>query len=93
VILSGDVPDRSSLRGFVGRSAELASFERAVTGARRGDPSVLLVGGDAGMGKSTLVVEAAARAGVALHVGRCVPMGGDVISLAPLADLLRQVRR
>ena len=30
---------------------------------------------------------------VALYLGRCVHIGGDVIPLAPLGDLLRQVRR
>ena len=54
---------------------------------------MLLVGGDAGIGKSTLVAEGARRAGADLFVGRCVPMGGEVIPLAPLVELLRNVRR
>ena len=78
---------------FVGRDNELAVFERAVEAARSGLPSVLLVGGEAGIGKSTLIAEAARRNGAELMVGRCLPMGGDVIPLAPLADLLRAVRR
>jgi DNA-binding NarL/FixJ family response regulator len=87
------VSDRSPNPDFVGRTDELALFERAFASARDGVPSILLVGGDAGIGKSTLTMEAAQRAGVPLHAGRCVPMGGDVIPLAPLVDLLRQVRR
>ena len=87
------MPEPSSTTAFVGRRGELAVFERAVDVARRGGPAVLLVGGDAGIGKSTLVTEGARRAGVDLFVGRCVPMGGEVIPLAPLAELLRDVRR
>ncbi len=97
ILASGDtgssVPERSSSTDFVGRRVELAAFERAVDAAGVGRPGVLLVGGDAGIGKSTLVVEGARRAGAELVVGRCVPMGGDVIPLAPLVELLRNVRR
>jgi DNA-binding CsgD family transcriptional regulator len=78
---------------FVGRAQELATFERAVANARSGVPSVLLVGGDAGIGKSRLITEAARQAAVDLHLGRCMCLGGDEIALAPLADLLRQLRR
>ena len=85
--------ERSQIRNFVGRSEELAGFERALASARRGVPVLLLVSGEAGIGKSTFVSEAAAGSDVALHLGRCVQMGGDVIPLAPLADLLRQVSR
>ncbi|MCU1355960.1 MAG: LuxR family transcriptional regulator [Acidimicrobiales bacterium] len=87
------MPDRSSNRGFVGRTQELSAFERAVVSARDGLPAVLLVSGEAGIGKTTILREGAARCELALHVGRCVQMGGDAIPLAPLADLLRQVDR
>ena len=87
------MPEPSSTTAFVGRREELAVFERAVDVARRGSPAVLLVGGDAGIGKSSLVTEGARHAGVDLFVGQCVPMGGEVIPLAPLAGLLRAVRR
>jgi len=87
------MPSRPPSEDFVGRGSELAIFERAVVDARQGLPSVLLVGGDAGIGKTTIVAEGAARADVALYLGRPTHIGGDVIPLAPLADLLRQVRR
>ena len=86
------MPDRLHNPDFVGRNEELALFERAFAEAADGVPSTLLVGGDAGIGKSTLIAEAAERAGVHAYVGRCVPIGGDVIPLAPLADMLRQIR-
>ncbi len=87
------MPNHSPSKDFIGRSAELDSFERAIDDARKGMPSVLLVGGEAGIGKTTIVSEGAARADVALYLARSTHIGGDVIPLAPLADLLRQVRR
>lgn len=87
--MGGRVPTQH----FVGRTEELAAFERAVTNARAGVPSVILVGGDAGIGKSTLVAEAARSGNVELHLGRCMHLGGEAVALAPLADLLRQIRR
>ncbi len=93
MILGGVVSDRSSTEDFVGRSAELATFEQAILDPRNGLPSVLLVGGDAGIGKSTIVRQGASRAGLALYLGRSTHIGGDTIPLAPVADLVRQVRR
>jgi DNA-binding CsgD family transcriptional regulator/tetratricopeptide (TPR) repeat protein len=87
------VPDRLATEGFVGRRAELMIIERAIVDARKGLPSVVLVGGDAGIGKTTIVSESALRAGVVAYLGRSTHIGGDAIPLAPLADMLRQVRR
>src|SRR4051794_10373308 len=87
------MPDPPSATKFVGRGDELTTLERAVAAARQGAPSALLVGGEAGIGKSTLVTEGVRRADARLIVGRCVPRGGELIPLAPLAELLRNVRR
>lgn len=81
------------MSGFVGRRDELASFARAVASASDRRPVVLLVSGDAGIGKTALVTEAAGRASVPLLVGRCVPIGGEAVPLAPLSDLVRSLRR
>ena len=89
----GIVHDRLPATDFVGRRGELATFDRAIVDARNGLPSVVLVSGDAGIGKTTIVSETAVRAGVGLYMGRSTHIGGDTIPLAPLADLLRQVRR
>jgi DNA-binding CsgD family transcriptional regulator len=91
--LTAIVHDRLPASDFVGRLAELATFERAIDDARHGLPSLVLVSGEAGIGKTTIVGESAAQAGVALYLGRSTHIGGDSIPLAPLADLLRQVRR
>jgi DNA-binding NarL/FixJ family response regulator len=77
----------------VGRDDELAVFQRAVARAAEGQPGVVLVSGDPGIGKSTLLFEAARLSGTRLYLGRCVHVGGDAIPLAPLVDLIRQVER
>src|SRR5688572_2796500 len=84
---------RGGSNPIVGRDDELARFADAVARAGDGQPSVLLVSGDPGIGKSTLLAEAARRTGVATYVGRCVHVGGDAIALAPVVDLVRQVQR
>lgn len=59
--------------GFVGRSEELRILERAVADATNGRPRIVLVTGEAGIGKTTLVSEVARRAeenGARIAVGR-----------------------
>jgi DNA-binding CsgD family transcriptional regulator len=80
-------------RAFVGRAVELGVFAQAIDDARLGVPSVLLVGAEAGMGKTTLLTEAAGRASAQLLVGRCLQLGGAVVPLGPLVDLLRHLQR
>src|SRR3954465_10638215 len=46
---------------FVGRSDEFAVLLAAARAAQASPPSIVLVGGEAGVGKSRLVAEAAAR--------------------------------
>jgi hypothetical protein len=48
------MPHLFGIREVVWRTAELATVGRAVDGARKGVPSVLPIGGDAGIGKSAL---------------------------------------
>ena len=80
-------------RPVVGRDRELAVFRRAAARAAEGQPGVVLVSSDAGIGKSTLLSEATRFTGTQLYLGRCVHVDGNTIPLAPLVDLIRQVRR
>src|SRR4051812_50111397 len=50
---------------FIGREAELATLTAALDAAVGGDPAVVLLSGEAGVGKTRLVEEAAERAGEA----------------------------
>src|SRR2546430_16543494 len=56
----------------IGRESELSSLEDALLAALRGDGGVVILGGEAGMGKTRLVSELTARA-QRLH---CAVMSG-----------------
>ena len=76
---------------IVGRSAELGQM-RDLLGLAEADQSVvLLVSGDAGVGKTRLLTEfgaEAARRGFTVLSGRCVELA-DTVPYLPLADALR----
>jgi predicted ATPase len=82
---------------FVGRAGELDQLARAMARAASGTPSIILVGGEAGIGKSRLVAEAvASAAGRESFVlrGSCVDLGGDDgLPFAPIAEALRELVR
>src|SRR3982074_1581829 len=81
---------------FVGRGAELASMLAAFESAVMGDPTVVIVGGEAGVGKTRLVEEVAARARDAdarVLIGSCIELGGAGLPLSPVVDALRSLMR
>ena len=72
---------------FVGRRAEPAAVVDAAVRARSGEPGVVLVGGEASVGKSRLVDEVAAwerSDGFRVLCGQCVELGADGLPFAPL---------
>jgi len=76
---------------LVGRDAELSRLLGMLDSAAAGQPVVTLVSGDAGVGKTRLVTELAARArqrGFTVLSGRCAELG-DAVPYLPLADALR----
>ncbi|HWC67402.1 MAG TPA: AAA family ATPase [Acidimicrobiales bacterium] len=79
---------------FVGRRAELARLEEAVRAARRGQRAVVILGGEAGIGKTTLVTEVARRArdgGAEVLVGGCLDLDLGGVPYAPLVEALRDL--
>ncbi|MEU8280181.1 AAA family ATPase [Microbispora bryophytorum] len=79
---------------FVGRQEELASIAREAAQVAAGAVRLVLVGGEAGVGKTRLVEEAA-QAAAGLHVlwGHCVELGPEGLPLAPLVEALRMLAR
>ncbi|MCP3422885.1 ATP-binding protein [Nocardioides pinisoli] len=71
---------------IAGRRTELAVVRDHLAG--RG--GLLVVTGEAGIGKSTLVHAAAARTDTHVAVGRCLPFSTDV-PLMPVVELLRSI--
>ncbi|MFC6082910.1 helix-turn-helix transcriptional regulator [Sphaerisporangium aureirubrum] len=81
---------------FVGRQEELAVLSAAAAAARAGTPGFVLVGGEAGVGKTRLAEEAASaaeEAGMRVLTGHCVELGPEGLPLAPLVDALRALTR
>ncbi len=79
---------------FVGRRGDLEAVADAFAQARHSDPAVVIVSGEAGVGKTRLVEEASAAARTAggrVIAGGCVELGGDAMPLSPLAEALRSL--
>ncbi|MFF8729627.1 AAA family ATPase [Streptomyces sp. NPDC015171] len=91
----GPVETRSVSPVFVGRADELATLNDALARAAAAEPQALLLGGEAGVGKTRLVEEfgaaAAGRAAV-VAVGGCVEIGADGLPFAPFSTALRALR-
>jgi predicted ATPase len=89
----GDVPQPSV--PFVGRDDALKQLDAALARAVAGEGSVVLVHGEAGIGKTRLCEQAGrahrSRGGLVL-VGRAAPEE-SAISFGPIADALRAARR
>jgi DNA-binding CsgD family transcriptional regulator/tetratricopeptide (TPR) repeat protein len=91
--LHGTVHRRPRAAALVGRAEELALLVRLVDDARQGAGGAVVVRGEAGVGKSRLLAEAAAAArerGCAVATGRAVEGGGPY---RPLADALLAASR
>ena len=88
--LAPDPPVRRPVHpGLVGRASELAELDAALVAVAGGDVGLVVVEGDAGMGKSTLVrawTDAIGPDAVVLQ-GRCDELGRD-LPLQPVADAL-----
>ena len=80
--------------GFVGRGAELERLETALRSAAEGQPSTVLLGGDAGIGKSRLLGEFCERAsqqGAVVLAGACLELAGEGLPYAVITEALRGV--
>ncbi|KOG34688.1 helix-turn-helix transcriptional regulator [Streptomyces resistomycificus] len=102
----GRVETQSVSPVFVGRTEELDTLSDALARAAgggpsqasgtEGDPQALLLGGEAGVGKTRLVEEfatAARRRGAVVVLGGCVEIGADGLPFAPFSTALRALRR
>ncbi|MGP4002976.1 helix-turn-helix transcriptional regulator [Streptomyces sp. 8N706] len=92
----GGVESRSISPVFVGRRNELTSLTDALARASTGEPQAVLIGGEAGGGKTRLLEEflfAAQRSGAVTAVGGCLELGADGLPFAPVATALRALHR
>ena len=80
----------------VGREPELARIDEALAAAAEGRPRVVLVRGEAGIGKTRLVGEAIERAraaGSPILRGACLDLEGEGLPYLPLVEALRNFAR
>lgn len=91
---------RTRSRRLVGRAEELKLLRDAVKRARGGTTTVVLVQGEPGIGKSSLLaaaLDASGRPDDIVMVGHGVPMGGEELPFGvvadAVADLVRQLGR
>ncbi|MEV7340221.1 AAA family ATPase [Streptomyces sp. NPDC093544] len=76
---------------FIGRADELARLTGVLTRAKNGDPHAVLVAGDAGVGKTRTVAEAATHAaatGMTVLTGHCVDLGDVGLPYLPFTEIL-----
>ncbi|MEA2825796.1 MAG: hypothetical protein QOG43_235 [Actinomycetota bacterium] len=93
---TGVVPGRALSAPFLGRTDELEHLSAALARAAAGEPNAVIVGGDAGVGKSRLVSELARRAaksGAWVLVGSCIEATDDGVPYSPIAEALRHLLR
>jgi DNA-binding CsgD family transcriptional regulator/tetratricopeptide (TPR) repeat protein len=87
---------RPSSPAFIGRSAELNALLATADVVASGGPSMTLVGGEAGVGKTRLVAEAATQlrdGGWLVLEGGSVAFGDDGLPFAPIVEALRELAR
>lgn len=82
---------RAASPRFVGRGAELEALRAAFARAQAAQPTVVLVTGDAGIGKTRLVAELAADLPARVLVGACARIGEDGPPYGPLLPALRDI--
>jgi ATP/maltotriose-dependent transcriptional regulator MalT len=81
---------------FIGRAAELEELCAALEAGLGGQPSLALVAGESGVGKSRLASELMGQArerNVRVLSGDCVELGEGELPYAPLVGALRRVAR
>ena len=93
-MLMPEMSGRASSPVLVGRDEQMAALDAAFASARQGGPSAVLLGGEAGVGKSRLVSEfgrTAAAAGARVMTGGCLELGTDGLPFAPFTAVLRDL--
>ena len=90
-----DVARRVTSRQLVGRADELAGLHAVTQAAAHGEVRVVLLSGDAGIGKTRLVTTVIAQArddGFIAALGGCLQLGEVSVAYAPLVEALRDLR-
>jgi DNA-binding CsgD family transcriptional regulator len=85
------VPTTAFTTPFIGREDELARLTRVLDRTRAGEARAVLVAGDAGVGKTRVLAEAAGHAteaGMTVVTGHCVDLGDVGLPYLPFTEIL-----
>ena len=88
--MAGEFPSSA----FIGRAVELRRLDGMLDHAEQGRPQVVLLAGDAGVGKTRLLLAFADRArgrGMRVLAGGCVELGDIGLAYLPVVDALREL--
>ncbi|MGI8868333.1 MAG: helix-turn-helix transcriptional regulator [Mycobacteriales bacterium] len=91
-----DVAMRVSSPVLVGRVGELRRLHEHLAAASAGQPRVVVIAGEAGIGKTRLVAEfqpSAVEAGARVLAGGCVELSAEGLPFAPFTAILRELVR
>jgi DNA-binding CsgD family transcriptional regulator/tetratricopeptide (TPR) repeat protein len=95
-ILDLEMSRRGTSPVLIGRAAEITALEAAFEAVRQGGPAALLIGGEAGVGKTRLISEfatGARAAGARVLTGGCLELGADGLPFGPFTAILRDLVR
>lgn len=80
---------------FIGRERELAVALAVVEAASAGEPGLLVVAGDAGVGKTRILehlADVAEAEGATVVTGHCIDLGDAVLPYLPIVEALSELR-
>jgi hypothetical protein len=100
-MLNQDMSRRATSPVLVGREQQMGALTAAFEAVRQGGPvmadrdttATVLVGGEAGAGKTRLVTEFAVTADATVLVGHCMELGPEGLPFAPFTEMLREIVR
>ncbi|WP_236718037.1 AAA family ATPase [Actinoplanes sp. TFC3] len=78
---------------LVGRETDLAALRDALKRTRGGEFAAVLIGGEAGVGKTRLVEDFSGTAGARVLTGPCLELGEEGLPFAPFAAAVRELIR
>lgn len=90
----GAMARRMTSSQMVGRTAAVDQLLTALASARAGEPRHVVIGGEAGVGKTRLLTRAreiASEQGCRVLLGGCVAVGDAALPFAPYAEILRSL--
>lgn len=92
-MLNAEMSSRGASPSLIGRAAEKTALSAAMDTVRRGGSAALLVGGEAGVGKTRLITDFFAAEPARLLTGACLEMGADGLPFGPFTAILRDLVR